>query len=176
MAQDGTHSDYIPEPGRFEALTGPWRVEYNDEHPDVYELSGTVAGEDDWDAVEAVNRAHLTLRRDAIERVPEMLAELTEALDLLADEREPDDSRKRRRAVARDIRATLSSLDRRGREYGLEAFAVVRAGDDGTELAEDRRYDSVAAADQRAEELNAAADEQERPFSVVPAKLARYPS
>lgn len=175
MNRDDNYPANTPYPGRFEALAGPWRVDYNDEYPDVYELSGTVAGEEDWDSVEAVNRAHLTLRRDAIERVPGMLAELTESLDLLEDDGESEDSAKRRGTLASEIRATLSYLDSRGRQYGLESFVVVFAGDDGVEPAEDHRYESVADADRRAEELNAAADEQERPFSVIPAKLAASP-
>lgn len=174
MKQDDNYSDNNPHPGRFEALAGLWRVDYDDDHPDVYELSGTIAGEEDWDSVEAVNRAHLTLRRDAIERVPEMIVELTEALDLIEDDAESDDSTMRRETLAYEIRATLSHLDTRGRQYGLESFVVVFAGDDKAEPVEKHHYDSVAAAHRRAEELNVAADEQERPFAVIPAKLARH--
>lgn len=129
----------VPEPARFTALQGPLHVEVHDNWPDMYQLCGSVPGEDDWEWVEPENEAHMQLRSAAIQRVPQMLLELQEAYDLLLDtsdhgeidgpgyspERCQDDGSPERTGrrlwtLVQCIGMTLSEIERRGVELGLD--------------------------------------------------------
>lgn len=129
------YSEQVPEPARFGALRGPLHVEVHDNWPDMYQLSGTIPGEDDWEWVEPENEGHMHLRSCAIQRVPRMLVQLQETYDLLLDMADrgeidgqdwtgedgiPDRTGNRLRTLMQCISMTLSQIEQRGVELGLD--------------------------------------------------------
>lgn len=76
-------------PAAAEALAGPFSVEYHDNWPDMYSISGTVPGEDEEENTVDDERGRHDVRRRAIELLPEALSliALAHALMLDADDR-----------------------------------------------------------------------------------------
>lgn len=129
------YREQVPEPARFAALKRDWTVEHHDNHPDNYELCGSIPGEGGWEFVEAANEAHMYLRAEAMRRLPPMLLQLQEAYDLLLDMSDrgeidgpdwtnddgtPDRTGLRLWTLMQCIGMTLSEVDRRGVELGLD--------------------------------------------------------
>lgn len=129
------YSEQVPQPSHFAALRGPLRVEVHDNWPDMYQISGTIPGEEDWEWVEPENEAHMALRAAAMHRLPNMLVELQEAYDLLLDmsdrgeidgpdctdeEGTPDKTGLRLWTLMQRISMTLQEIEQRGIELGLQ--------------------------------------------------------
>lgn len=129
----------IPWPARFAALKREWFVEYHDNHPDNYELCGSIPGEGDWEWVEPENEAHIALRAEAMRRLPVMLVQLQETYDLLAgmsdrgeiagpayspvwrcDDDTPGGSGSPLWTLMQCIGMTLREIEQRGVELGLD--------------------------------------------------------
>lgn len=128
------YSEQVPEPTRFGALRGPLRIEVHDNWPDMYQICGTLPGEEYWEWVEPENEGHMHLRSAAIERVPQMLLQLQETHDLLLDMNDrgeidgpdwtgesgvPDRTGDRLRTLMQCIGMTLSQIEQHGVELGL---------------------------------------------------------
>ncbi len=72
-------------PAASEALAGPFAVEYHDNWPDHYHVSGQVPGEDDEENTVDDERGRHDVRRRAIELLPEMVSLLALARSLMID-------------------------------------------------------------------------------------------
>lgn len=193
-----------PNPDRYPALASTWVISDDEHHPDRFVVTGNVAGEPYWEEVGPETEAHSLLRAGAIERLPELLAELVEAHDIIrtiaaplpesatdADElRFPDFTHpdgthdrtgRRLAALARDSAATLSTIQNLARGLGLDLFAVAHRTPQGLRALTDERFTEHRAAYDRCREL--VKDEAKRQgtefgpdYMVVPARLLPDPT
>lgn len=184
-----SYSNQIPEPTRFEALTGPYKCLPHDEHSHLYSLEGVVAGEEHWEGYDQAIDSHTGLRAEAIERIPAMLRQLVEAYDLLVDmsdrgeidgpdwldeEDRPDTTGERLRRLMQSIGHTITDLEDLGGKLGLDSFAVAVPTPDGPRPADNTRYNAYSKALVHAEALTAQhegekADDDEPDYFVVTA-------
>lgn len=90
-----------------EALRGPFTVEYHDNWPDMYHISGQVPGEDDEENTCDDDRGRHDVRRRAVELLPEIPRLMALAHSLMIDaqdraelENEDETSEKARELLA----------------------------------------------------------------------------
>lgn len=113
-------------PAAAEALAGPFSVEYHDNWPDMYSVSGTVPGEEEEENTVDDERGRHDVRRRAIELLPEALSliALAHALMLDADDRGELDWDDRTSLDSRKLfegtRALLDSINAAAAPHELE--------------------------------------------------------
>ena len=113
-------------PAAAEALKGPFSVDYDDGWPDRYGISGQVPGEDDEENTADDERGRHDVRRRAIELLPQTLALLSLAQDLMldADDRgeldDEDDTSRRGFALLEGAREILGSINAAAAPHEIE--------------------------------------------------------
>lgn len=137
-----TDDDRTPDPSRFEALQGQFfQVEYHDNHPDNYEVTGALPGEGDWEHVDEASEPHIALRRKAFALVPEMIRELVAAHRLLTEQ-----GISTQQSPLSQIGETLSELQAEGESLALQSFVVVRNTTGGRTTVPDSIHHTYAGA------------------------------
>jgi hypothetical protein len=117
-------------PAAAEALAGPFSVEYHDNWPDMYSVSGHVPGEDEEENTVDDERGRHDVRRRAIELLPEALAllKLAHALMLDADDRGELDADDQTSVDSRKLflgtRALLDSINAAAAPHEIEPVGV----------------------------------------------------